>query len=232
MNFEPDHLQQLLLLLLWRLAVSDNGGEYLKQIECNLRPAKRKSLVREALIDEEKVKPVRGGRGLTHLALTEKGWSWCQNNLGREIKSRSPMSAIVLHRLLSLLEKYFQNQETTVSFGQFIQQAQIKKPSKLTESVDGPAADRDLEESVRKACIELGNGRENVRVRLADLRVRLSRVARDSLDKILLELERHGQLSLYRLDNPAEIGPEDQQAAIRTATGNERHIIYFGGRSS
>jgi hypothetical protein len=37
---------------------------------------------------------------------------------------------------------------------------------------------------------------------------------------------------LYRLDNPAEIRPEDRDAVLRTPSGEDRHIVYLGGRGS
>ena len=228
MSFEPDPLQRLLF---WRLAVTEDGGEFLKEIKPTPDAGKRRPLSREGYLVEEKRRPPKGGRPVTYLELTEKGWAWCQNNLEAEL-SRSALSTFVLQRLLRLLKSYFENQTNTASLGQFIQQARAKHEAPAAAPAEGNGHAGDLEQTIRSACLELGQGRENVRIRLADLRSRLREVSESALDGTLLEMERAGQLSLYGLDNPQEIRPEDRQAVIRTATGHERHILYFGGRAS
>lgn len=228
MSFEPDPLQRLLF---WRLAVTEEGGEFLKEIKPTPDAGKRRPLVREGYLVEEKRRPPQGGRPVTYLELTEKGWAWCQNNLEAEL-SRSALSAFVLQRLLGLLKSYFENQTHTVSLGQFIQQARTRREASAAAPVEGNGYAGELEQTIRSACLDLGHGRENVRIRLADLRSRLRDVPESALDGKLLEMEREGKLSLYGLDNPQEIRSEDRQAAIRTATGHERHIVYFGGRAS
>lgn len=232
MSFEPDPLQHLLLL---RLAVSEQGGEFLKNVETSsLTPARRTPLVREGLVDEQKQKIDGKGAALIHFELTEKGWAWCQNHLDEPFRFRGQtpkLTAIVLERLLLLLKTYFETQDHTASFGKFIQQASRNR------TAIAPEAYRDnghgeLESDLRRACLELGHGRENVRVRLADLRSRLPTVPRPILDDALRRMEGDGQLSLYALDNPAEITAADKDAVLRTSAGNERHILYFGGTSS
>jgi hypothetical protein len=226
MSFEPEGLHQLVL---WRLAVSEDGGAFLKDIEStSITPGKRQPLVRDGLIVEEKRKLPRTGRSALYLLLTDKGWTWCQNNLDREIKSRSLLSTPILRRLLIVLKTYFENQGSVVSFGQLIQQARPRKAISVIRT-DPPL---DLEEAIARACLDLADGRDNVRVRLADLRDRLRGVPKDTLDQKLLEMEQQGKLSLYRLDNPQDIFAEDRAAVLHTATGNERHIVYFGGKGS
>lgn len=85
--------------------------------------------------------------------------------------------------------------------------------------------------AIANACQKLGNGRENVRIRLAELRAELNS-PRAELDAALRAMERDGSLSLYPLDNPQEITAADREAAIVTFTGHKRHILYFGGRAS
>jgi hypothetical protein len=228
MSFEPDPLQRLLF---WRLAVAEGGGDFLKEIKPTPDTAKRRPLVREGYLVEEKRRPPKGGRPVTYLELTEKGWAWCQTHLEAEL-SRSALSTFVLQRLLGLLKNYFENQTHTVSLGQFIQQARASRPAPAAATAEGNGRAGDLEQTIRWACLDLGHGRENVRIRLADLRSRLRDVSESALDGKLLEMEREGKLSLYGLDNPQEIRSEDRQAAIRTTSGHERHILYFGGRAS
>lgn len=224
MSFEPDPLQQLLL---WRLAVSPTGGEFLQDIKPTIDLHRRKPLIREGLIEEDKRKSPQTNRSLKHLELTDKGWAWCQSHLGEEIKSPSRHSRVILERLLALMRDYLENQDQTVSLGQFIQQARSQSTHHPSRDGNG----KEVEESIRRACLDLTDGRDNVRVRLAQLRSRLDSVPKAMLDEKLLEMERAGQLSLYRLDNPQEIMPEDRAAVLTTPSGHERHVLYWGGHS-
>lgn len=221
MSYELDSMQRLLL---WRLAVSDDG-EFLKDIRTSLSAAKRKALVREGYIVEEKRKHPKSNRNAAFLTLEDKGWNWCQEHLTDEISTRSPQTTVILDRLLNLMAAFFNLQDYTSSFGQFVLQARQPQPD-VSESnlspVDTPRRGA-IENSIRAACLELGNGQRNVRVRLADLKSRV-------MDETLLEMERSGELSLYPLDDPQEIGPADRAAAIRTQAGSERHIVYFDGK--
>ncbi len=226
MSFHPDPMQQLVL---WRLAVSDEGGEFLKDFESDIKPTKRNPLEREQLIDVEKRTSPKTGRAATYLKLTDKGWAWCQNHLGEEFKSRSLLSTPILQRLLGLMRVHFEGSEHATSFGQFVSQARRQASATKSSGNGHTSADADLADIIRRTCRELANGQSNVRVRLADLRGRLPESSRSAVDQKLLEMEQAGELSLYRLDNPQEIQDADRDAVLHTATGNERHIVYFGG---
>lgn len=220
MSIELDPMQRLLL---WRLAVSEEG-EFLKDIKTSLSAAKRKALVREGYLDERSNKHPESGRKATFLVLEDKGWSWCQEHLTDEIKTRSPQTKVILERLLKLISAYLGAQTQTNSFGQFVLQArQSQSPSHEMEA-------NSLEDRIREACVRLGFGKRNVRIRLTELRRQLD-FSRDALDQKLLEMEQRGELSLYPLDNPQEISSADREAALKTGAGNERHIIYFEGSS-
>jgi hypothetical protein len=95
------------------------------------------------------------------------------------------------------------------------------------------AAGQDgLDRQIETAYLSLSEGKPNVRVRLADLRDALSGVPREDLDATLLNMATSGEVSLYRLDNPLEISPRDRDAILRTPSGEERHVVYLGGRGS
>lgn len=228
MSYELEPLQRLLL---WRLAVSDEG-EFLKEINTSLSSAKRKALVREGFIDEVKRKHPKSGRGATFLTLEDKGWSWCQEHLTDELKTRSTQTTPILERLLRLMADYFQSQQHTNSFGQFVLQAKPSPPAPAESNLEPVdiTPTETLEESIRAACLELGNGQRNVRVRLSELRTKMG-VANAVLDQKLLEMEQRHELSLFPLDNPQEIGPADREAALRTQAGHERHIVYLSGKA-
>ena len=89
-----------------------------------------------------------------------------------------------------------------------------------------------MEDSVARAYLSVSKGQMNVRVRIADLRHLLDSIPRLKLDQALLDMASSGKASLYRLDNPTEIHAEDRDAVLLTPSGEERHIVYLGGRGS
>ena len=248
-------LEALERLLLLRLAFVEEG-EFLKDIRTSLSAARRRRLVREGYIAEEKRRHPETGRSATYLLLEDRGWGWCQDHLRDEINTRSTQATPILERLLWVLADYFEAQDHTTSLGQLIYRAQqgratgeavvgevatLPFPSPALRAVDGgtaadvtaEAAAGDpletgdaLETVIATACQELAGGRGHVRIRLADLRRRLNE-PRPTLDQKLLEMERRGRLVLYRLDDPREILPEDRDAVLHTPAGNERHILYW-----
>jgi len=90
----------------------------------------------------------------------------------------------------------------------------------------------NLEQMIRAAALELNGGRAEVRIRIADLRKRLAHVPSDELTAALRSLSRRRELTMYPHDDPRQIKPEDEAAAVYTLTGVPQHIIYFGGAYS
>ena len=218
-------------VLLWRLALGETGGEFLKDLEAKTDTSVRKALVAAGLIEEPKRKIGGKGAALIYLELTDKGWAWCQSNLGEPLGFRgrpSTMAGVVLERLLRLVQDFLASGTQTRSFGQFVQQARRTRLA-AANAGEPPVG---LPQQIAAACRTLAGGKENVRVRLADLRERLPNIAPDSLDAALLQMETDRTLSLYALDDPREITAADRRAVLRTATGHERHILYFGGQHS
>jgi hypothetical protein len=84
----------------------------------------------------------------------------------------------------------------------------------------------DVAARVVDTSLAIGAGRGKQRVRLAELRTRLADVDRTAVDEALVELERKKRLVLYRIDDPMDIGPEDEKAALFVA-GFPRHILYL-----
>jgi hypothetical protein len=217
-------------LLLWRLAAA-GGEEFLSNIEVEAAKPIRKPLVQAGLlVEDKKVNPAgKTKRPAIHLALSDKGWAWCGANMAWPRENPSKKSARILESLLPRLGRLFESGESALSLGDF-----ISKTNAGARSANDSAAinGQPLSDAIRDACRELGGGQENVRIRLADLRRRLSGRSHEAVTAELLAMSEAGELTLYQLDNPREIGPEDRSAAIHTSTGKERHILYFGGLAS
>ena len=216
MNHE---IKPLELLFLWRLAVA-GGGDWLKDIKPDPESPARKRLQADGVIEQEKRKPPSGGRAAQFVSLTDKGWGWLGDHLDADLSTRTPAGTAVLHRLLLRLKTFIDQKQ--LSLGDLLLPGTGK-----SEDDEG-----DMEDRVSRAYLSLSKGQMNVRVRIADLRHLLDSIPRLKLDQALLDMASSGKASLYRLDNPAEIQAEDRDAVLLTPSGEERHIVYLGGRGS
>lgn len=231
MNQEIKPLERLFL---WRLAVSD--GAWLR--DKNLKPKPdapvRKRLESAGLIDQSKLRPPEGGREIFFLSLTDKGWALLAETLDGDLKTQSYAGTEVLRLLLLKLKTFLDRRD--LALGDLFapgeaQPATESAPVVPIDSVDGDG-DGDAARRIASAYMGLSGGQTNVRVRLRDLRRAAPSIPRAEFDRALFDLEARGEASLYRLDNPHEIGPEDREAVLRTPLGEDRHIIYLGGRGS
>jgi len=216
MNHE---IKPLELLFLWRLAVA-GGGDWLKDIKPDPESPARKRLQANGVIEQEKRKSPSGRGTPVFVSLTDKGWGWLGNHLDADLSTRTQAGTEVLHRLLVRLKTFIDQKQ--ISLGDLI------LPGETDETVGGD----NVEDRVTRAYFSLSKGQTNVRVRIADLRHLLSSIPRLKLDQALLDMASSGKASLYRLDNPAEIHAEDRDAVLHTPSGEERHVVYLGGRGS
>jgi hypothetical protein len=217
-------LQPMERLLLWRLAIS--GGDWLTKLQPpKIETKYRKALKVAGLIIEEKRTPEHGRGKATFLELTDAGWCWL-NDHATEPMAFSP-NAKTVHTLESLIFKLGRYLEATQgNLADFL----YPNPG-ATRRTDPPSEPTDdLTGRIVAAAETITGGRLAVRVRLADLRAALSDVPREDLDRAILRLATDGVVSLFPLDNPLEIEPRDQEAALRTPAGDIRHILYMGNK--
>lgn len=205
-------------LFLWRLAVADGGWLSDPNLKPQPNAPARKRLESAGLIESSRRRNPKTGRAGAFLTLTDKGWATLGESLDADLSARTPAGTEVLRLLLLRLKTFLDHRG--LSLGD------------LFVVAAAPSTEDDLARRVASAYMAISRGETNVRVRLAELRRAVGPVARDDLDQALRDLEASGEASLYRLDNPIEIGPEDREAALRTPLGDERHIIYLGGRGS
>lgn len=210
-------------LALWRLAV-DGGEAWSKDVRPELKRDSRDRLAAAGLIEAAKRRNPEGRGAPIHLTLADAGWAWIAANLDADLTSRSPAAAGILARLLRALKRYMDRADVPL--------ADLLAPAPRSAPAPSPSSDGDLAARVVSAYFAISGGQPNVRVRLADLRRRLEDVPREALDRELLDIQVRGEAALYRLNDPREITDEDREAVLRTPTGEERHIIYLGGRGS
>ena len=237
-GFDPDTMQRLLL---WRLAVAEEGGMFLKNLESDPGAARRGKLLKAGLIATEKRKTPKGSTA-GFLTLTDAGWGWCQDHLGDDLPGRAVKAdRAVLERLLKLLGGYLGGggaRPAAGSFGELVSAAreaggevhqdETPRGEAAASGAAGTRGERgDRSEAILAACRTAGGGAAGVRVRLSDLRPRLDGLPREELDAALLALERDGRLALSPLDDPRDIRPEDHAAALATPVGSVRHLVHL-----
>lgn len=214
--------------LLWMLVA--NAGE---AFNSDVKPETsiRTSLERAGLIEVEKRQKLSGKRKVQvkFLRLTDAGWAWCNQDMSWQ-KPRGKAEQ-VLNALLQRLKIVFERRGTVASLADFINHSTLAPRDQAATATDGPN-ETTLDQRIRAACLDLGGGREAVRLRIADLRNRLADVSSEELTEGIRELSRRRELTLYPLDDPRQITPEDQAAAIHSSTGVPQHILYFGGIAS
>ncbi len=212
-------IKPLELLFVWRLAVA-GGGDWLKDIKPDPGSPARKRLQADGVLEQEKRKSPTGRGTALFISLTDRGWGWLGNHLDADLSTRTQAGTEVLHRLLLRLKTCIDQKQ--LSLGDLI----LPGARKPTDN------EQDMEDRVASAYFSLSKGQNNVRVRIADLRHVLASIPRLKLDQALLDMASSGKASLYRLDNPAEIQAEDRDAVLLTPSGEERHVVYVGGRGS
>jgi len=212
MNYQPTTTEQHVL---WML-IANSGEAFLGDLKLKVNPGVRESLVRTRLIEVEKRQRPSSRRRVQsiYLRLTDAGWAWCNRDMSWQ-KPRGNGEKL-LNALLQRLKVLFERPATVSSLADFINNST-------------PAA---LDGRIRAACLELGGGRDAVRIRIADLRKRLADVPNVDLTEGIRELSRRRELTLYPLDDPRQITPEDEAAAIQSSTGVPQHILYYGGIAS
>ena len=211
-------LSPLQYLILWRLAAG-GGAEWNPDIKPARSRQDRGRLVKAGLIQAERKKRSARSRP-TYISLTEEGWAWLSQNIAADLSKTRANTKDILQRLLARLKFYLEAKNLTLA--EFIN----------SSTIDEAQGANDLESQIESAYYQISGGKPGIRVRLADLRLLLANVPRQQLDAALLSMATAGRAALYRLDDPLEIRPEDRDAVLRTPSGEERHIMYFGGPAS
>ncbi|HET9954428.1 MAG TPA: hypothetical protein VFQ61_07985 [Polyangiaceae bacterium] len=186
------------------------------------------------------VRVERRGRS-SHLILEDEAWDFAFKYLHSELPT-TPRASKVLEHVLGKLRLFLESHEHSLLDLLAGETAAEPKPHVEASSAvmsnvrtagdtavrvesDATCGPPDYERAVREACLALAHGQTRRRVRLKDLR-EMVRVERTSLDRTLVAMQTAGRLVLYKLDNPSELSPEDDSAALWIA-GQPRHLVYL-----
>jgi hypothetical protein len=240
MDYNPTPLETLFL---WRLLASE-GGEFLKDVKPDPKPAGRRRLEQAGLIEITKRRqPAAQGskRPVTYISLTDSGWHWASEHLDAEVSAKSPAAGAILQAVMQKLKVHLA--DCTSSLADFItgdtdiiQAAELPRPTSasgntsingLDTSQNDSGTTEGLASRIREACQQLRDRTATGAIRLATLRSELPAISHDRFDQAIRQLERDELVVLHPFDNPRELNTDDENAALPNSAGLNRHILYL-----
>ncbi len=224
MEFKPNPRQ---VLYLWKLLVSDEGIPLGQVAPATAK--ERNELEKNELLDVSPKRKTPKGGYAKYVTLSDAGWLWATENMNAEI-SKSQEASVVLHQVFCKLGDFLKKNEEMALAALLAPMAAATAPP-LLEAVEDNEKEKhpeNLEDMIRDAYYRLSDGKWNFRVRLYELRQALPNASRSELDAKLLSMQKEKKLVIYKLDDPSEITPEDDQAAI-DILGTKKHIVYMEG---
>lgn len=213
MTFQPKPKQALVL---WKLIITGEIPAQ-SQIAPRLTTQERQQLVDAGLIElVDPKKLIADGlidsksKAKKHIVLTDKAWDWAVEHYNVKLSANTSPAVDALQTLL-------------INIGAFVSSNEFA----LTDLIrPQPKSDANLEQKIREAYINASDNRYNTQVRLAQMRKLLTNFSSEQIDEALGKMELGGEVVLMTLDDPQEIYPEDEQAAIDLG-GQKRYILYM-----
>lgn len=200
--------------ILWSLLITEEEPKMSK-----FKPSERKPLLENGLIRLEK-----RGRA-NYIVLEDKAWDWAIDNFEAKL-SLSPSAGPVLQALLTKLGRYFNNNQ--ISLAEVLTPLETVDES-VSEIENTPNAAQlstdDLIQKIRQAYFSIPDGQEGFRVRLHDLRSKLSEFSVKEVNHVLLTMQSKGEISLRKAEDLQELNTDDEAAAIDMGGGDKRYFV-------
>ena len=170
-----------------------------------LTPKERKQLVEAGLIEIFKKPPGRG----SFLRLTDRAWSWAEDNLGSTL-GKSLAAGEALQFLLLKLGQYLK-----------------KNGGRLTDILESSRSSAtNVSEDIRSAYLRITGGNFNVPVRVADLGNSLPQFPLPEFIAELFKLNADQKVFFARLDDPQSVTDDDRRFTVHV-DGHEKHLVAF-----
>ncbi len=217
-------------LIIWNLIITRE-----EPIKSKIKPVDRNPLKDAGLIDLDPPQ-ARSQR----IILTDKAWDWASENFELPLRTHPTQQERTLRALLTQLGAYLNAHE--LSLAEFIPtKSSATEGAKEKSSTDQTSNDiptnkvspdietdleTDIETRIRNTYLQMTDGEFSARVLLSKLRQHLTDFPREVVDKTLIAMQLARKLVLMSLNDPQEIQPADEQAAISVG-GEKRHIVYL-----
>ena len=200
-------------LAIWDLIISDEQPAIMdyKLLESSQRrPLETAGLIR--LEERERVRPGKKTTKRKHIVLNDKAWDWAVENFSVKL-SLSKYSAPILGRLLHKLGDHLK--ERDISLSDFLA---------VSKNMSVP---KSIEEQVREAYTSITQNSPDFRAKLSQIRQYLEGISPQAINDTLRSMQKAGEASLSPMEDPQEIGPEDEEAAIDLGGGDKRYFVYI-----
>jgi DNA-binding PadR family transcriptional regulator len=208
-------------LILWALLAKDGSAAFQNELKPEPKKADREALKREGLINYEP----RGRYRRIWIEVTEKGWSWAGEHLDHTLPTGSPAGSAILRAWLTRLKSFMCAHNVSLAELLGPQREHREDPTRQSHGI--AAFDyQELQARIREAYFAVTGGRANTRALLREIRQQLMNVDRAVLDEALKRMQREDSISLYPLDNKAEISDADRNAAIYFGS-EPRHLLWI-----
>ena len=180
-------------------------------------------LVEKGLIKLEK----RGSA--SHLVLEDKAWDWMTERFQSEdfkieINPRFTTAIPIFQAFLMQLGEYMRTND--VPLADFLASATSSSDT-LDNSIESQISNSSLEEKIREAYASITQNSADYRARLSKIHQHLEGISPQMINDTLHSMQQAGGVSLSPMEDPQEIGPEDEQAAIDLGGGDKRYFIYI-----
>jgi hypothetical protein len=210
-------------LILWALLVRENASSFQNELKPEPDKADRDALQEAGLIKAEP----RGRYRRIWIEVTDKGWAWAGSNLGAALPRNSSAGCQILQEWLTRLKVFMEARGLAL--------ADVLGPQASTQAVGGLKAEpprpagRDyaaVRARIRKAYLDITDGRLNVRAPLSDIRQKLKDIDRAALDNALGRMHLEEGTTLSGLNNPQEITPAIRDAAVNFK-GESMYVLWI-----
>lgn len=179
-------------------------------------------LVEKGLIKLEK----RGAA--SHLVLEDKAWDWMTERFQSEdfkieINPKFTTAVPIFQTLLMQLGKYMRTND--VPLVDFLGATTSSSDTSNT-LVESQISNSSLEEKIRDAYASITQNSADFRARLSKIHQYLEGISPQTVNDTLRSMQQAGGVSLSPMEDPQEIEPEDEQAAIDLGGGDKRYFVY------
>jgi len=183
----------------------------MSKVKPGITPTERQKLIDAGLIRLEK-----RGRA-SHIVLEDKAWDWLAVRLQSpdftvEFPSRATTAIPTFQVFLGKVGEFLRSHNISL--------AELLNPSPEPQVLSP-------EQHVRRAYAELSETSPGFAVPLAKLHQKLSAMPVERVNDVLLTLQGRGAVTLMPMEDPEEINPEDEAAAIDMGDGDKRYFVHI-----
>lgn len=187
---------------------------------------------RKQLVDEKLIECRKNGRAY-FFTLSDKGWSWCREELTRTVPNGSGSAGHALYAVLGGLDRFLQRTGHSLAhtFGNPPDSLGDRPDSDLRPVDDVPTArptadeiEREIRVAYRRLAAAPGSW-----VSLADIRDQLPGFAKQEVDGVLRLMVRMAGVQIEEETNQKALTHRDRAAAVSIG-GRDQHVLAIGGQ--